>query len=94
VIYAFLSSLDARVIPEDISNYGQADMTVILGAHIYVMEIKVVDGESVQGNPALDRIVARNYAAKYRGESGKVVHELGLIFSRATRNLIQAGARV
>ncbi len=94
VIYAFLSSLDAHVIPEDISNYGQADMTVMLGAQIYVMEIKVVDGEQIEGNPALEQIVARNYAAKYPGEPGRVVHELGLVFSRATRNLIQAGARV
>lgn len=93
VVYAFLSSLDARVIPEDISNYGQADMTVMLGTQIYVMEIKVVDGERVEGNPALEQIVARNYAAKYRGEPGKAVHELGLVFSRTTRNLIQADWR-
>ena len=93
VVYAFLSSLNARVIPEDITNYGQADMTVMLGAHIYVMEIKVVDGERVEGNPALEQIVARNYAAKYRGEPGKAVHELGLVFSRTTRNLIQADWR-
>ena len=93
VIYAFLSSLNARVIPEDISNYGQADITAILGAQIYVMEIKLVDGEHVEGNPALEQIVARNYAEKYRGEPGKTVHELGLVFSRAKRNLIQADWR-
>ncbi|OBU75229.1 ATP-binding protein [Cylindrospermopsis raciborskii] len=90
VIYAFLSSLDARVIPEDISNYGQADITTMLGSHIYVMEIKVVEGNQVQGNPALDQILQRNYAEKYRGEPGKSVHEIGLIFSRSQRNLIQA----
>ncbi len=43
VLYAFFSSLDAQVIPEDITNHGQADMTVKLGNHIYVMEIKVID---------------------------------------------------
>jgi hypothetical protein len=90
VIYAFLSSLDARVIPEDISNYGQADITAMLGVHIYVMEIKVVEGNQVQGNAALDQILQRNYAEKYRGEPGKYVHEIGLIFSRSQRNLIQA----
>ncbi|PNK03341.1 ATP-binding protein, partial [Cylindrospermopsis raciborskii] len=41
VLYAFLSSLNARIIPEDITNYGQADITAILGDHIYVIEIKV-----------------------------------------------------
>jgi hypothetical protein len=90
VIYAFLSSLDARVIPEDISNYGQADITAMLGVHIYVMEIKVVEGNQVQGNAALDQILQRNYAEKYRGEPGKYVHEIGLIFSRSQRNLIKA----
>jgi hypothetical protein len=90
VIYAFLSSLDARIIPEDISNYGQADITAMLGVHIYVMEIKVVEGNQVQGNAALDQILQRNYAEKYRGEPGKYVHEIGLIFSRSQRNLIQA----
>ncbi|PNK02295.1 hypothetical protein CEP11_15470, partial [Cylindrospermopsis raciborskii S10] len=46
VLYAFLSSLNARIIPEDITNYGQADITAILGDYIYVIEIKVVDGEN------------------------------------------------
>jgi hypothetical protein len=90
VLYAFLSSLNARIIPEDITNYGQADITAILGDHIYVMEIKVVDGEKVKENLALKQIRKCNYAQKYRGELGKTVHEVGLIFSRSKRNLIQA----
>ncbi len=90
VIYAFLSSLDARVIPEDITNHGQSDLTVMVGVHIYVMEIKVIEGNQVQGNAALDQILQRNYAEKYGGEPGKYVHEIGLIFSRTQRNLIQA----
>jgi hypothetical protein len=93
VLYAFFSSLDARVIPEDLTNYGQADMTVIFGDHIYVMEIKAVDDEAGAGNPALEQIVARNYAEKYRGEPHKTVHEVGLVFSRAARNLVQADWR-
>ena len=90
VLYAFLSSLNARIIPEDITNYGQVDITAILGDHIYVMEIKVVDGENVKENLALKQIRECNYAQKYRGEPGKTVHEVGLIFSRSKRNLIQA----
>ncbi|QNP30046.1 ATP-binding protein [Cylindrospermopsis curvispora] len=90
VLYAFLSSLNARIIPEDITNYGQADITAMLGNHIYVMEIKVVDGENVKENLALKQIRECNYAQKYRGEPGKTVHEVGLVFSRSKRNLIQA----
>ncbi|OBU77054.1 PD-(D/E)XK nuclease domain-containing protein [Cylindrospermopsis raciborskii] len=90
VLYAFLSSLNARIIPEDIINYGQADITAILGDHIYVIEIKVVDGENTKQNLALKQIRECNYAQKYRGELGKTVHEVGLIFSRSKRNLMQA----
>ena len=90
VLYAFLSSLNARIIPEDITNYGQADITAILGDHIYVIEIKVVDGENVKENLALKQIRECNYAQKYRGEPRKTVHEVGLVFSRSKRNLIQA----
>jgi hypothetical protein len=90
VLYAFLSSLNARIIPEDITNYGQADLTAILGDHIYVMEIKVVDGERVKENLALKQIRKCNYAQKYRGEPGKTVYEVGLVFSSSKRNLIQA----
>ena len=90
VLYAFLSSLNAHIIPEDITNYGQADITAILGDHIYVMEIKVVDGEKVKENLALKQIRKCNYAQKYREEPGKTVHEVGLVFSSSKRNLIQA----
>jgi len=63
-------------------------LTVMLGDHIYVMEIKVVDGDRVDGNPALEQIVKRNYAQKYRGIAGKEVHEVGLVFGRGVRNLV------
>lgn len=93
VLYAFFCSLNAEVIPEDIDNHGQVDMTVKLGEHIYVMEIKVVDGKSdienkIDGNPALKQIQEKGYADKYRGMDGVTVHEVGLVFSKALRNLI------
>jgi len=90
VLYAFFASLDARIIPEDISCHGQADLTVMLGNHIYVMEFKVIDGECSEDNPALAQIRQRRYADKYRGESGKQVHEGGFIFSRRLRGLVRA----
>jgi hypothetical protein len=90
VLYAFFSSLDTCVIPEDITNHGQADMTVILGANIYVMEIKVVDEAQIEDNPALNQIIQRDYAEKYRGKPGTTVYEIGLVFSRTKRNLIRA----
>lgn len=90
VLYAFFISLNASVIPEDVSLHGQADMTIKLGNHIYVIEIKVIKTDTLEGNPALDQIVKRGYAQKYRGEHGKSVHEVGLVFSRKTKNIVKA----
>jgi len=91
VLYAFFASLNAIVIPEDISLHGQADMTVIVGDYIYVMEFKRdtrTDYQIQQPNPALEQIKQRQYAAKYQG-SGKTVFQVGLIFNTQVRNLVQ-----
>jgi hypothetical protein len=90
VLYAFFASLNAQIIPEDITNRGQADMTILLGNHIYVMEIKVVDHLPEGNNQALQQIVQRNYAEKYRNREGMTVHEVGLVFNKTERNLVQA----
>jgi len=93
VLYAFFASLDATIIPEDITCLGQADLTVIMGTHIYVMEFKLVDNATIENNPALDQVIARQYADKYRGDTSKTVHEVGLVFSRSQRGLIRADWR-
>ena len=93
VLYAFLASLDARIIPEDLTNRGQVDLTVILKNRIFVMEIKLIDSSRVTGNPALEQIQAKGYSEKYRGRPGMSVHEVGLVFSRAERNLVALDAR-
>ena len=90
VLYAFFISLRAWVIPEDISNRGQADMTIILENQIYVMEVKVVDNLPEGKNQALEQIIQRKYAEKYRNREGMTVHEVGLVFSKTERNLVQA----
>ncbi|MFN6064329.1 MAG: AAA family ATPase, partial [Bacteroidota bacterium] len=90
VLYAFFASLNARIIPEDITNHGQADMTILLDNHIYVMEIKVVDHLPEGNNQALQQIIQRNYAEKYRNREGMTVHEVGLVFNKTQRNLVQA----
>ena len=90
VLYAFFASINAQVIPEDITNHGQADMTIIFRNHIYVMEIKVVDNLPEGNNQALQQIVQMNYAEKYRNREGIMVHEVGLVFNKTERNLVQA----
>jgi len=90
VLFAFFASLLVKVIPEDNNNHGQADITIILSHHIYVMEIKVVDNLPEGNNVALEQIVQRKYAEKYRNREGISVHAVGLVFNKTERNLVQA----
>ncbi len=89
VLYAFFSSLDAQIIPEDVTNHGQVDMTLRLGNRIYVMEIKLINESSIDHNPALEQIKEKGYAAKYQGEQGVFIHQVGMVFSRLERNLVK-----
>jgi hypothetical protein len=65
-------------------------MTIIFRNHIYVMEIKVVDKLPEENNAALEQIIQMNYAEKYRNRAGMTVHEVGLVFNKTERNLVQA----
>ncbi len=91
VLYAFFASLNATIIPEDISHHGQADLTIQLGGYIYVMELKRDTSDSYQAvtpNPALQQIQQKGYAQKYLA-TGKQVFEVGMVFNTQARNLVQ-----
>jgi len=94
VLYAFFASLNAEIIPEDLTNRGQVDLTVKLEGYTYVMEFKREHrsgtATEVGPNQALEQIRERGYSEKYRGEPGKGLFEVGLVFSGEARNLVQA----
>ena len=90
VLFAFFASLLVNVIPEDSNNHGQADITIILSHNIYVMEVKVVDNLPEGNNIALEQIIQRKYAEKYRNIKGITVHAVCLVFNKTERNLVQA----
>jgi hypothetical protein len=76
---------------KDITNHGQADMTVMLGDFIYIMEIKLdksTDYQVQMPNSALQQIQDKAYAQKYLGQGKKVI-EVGFIFNQVQRNLVQ-----
>lgn len=54
VLYAFFASLNADIIPEDVSNHGQVDLTIKLAGYIYVIEIKVRRDQRPTGRRAGD----------------------------------------
>ncbi|QEN05554.1 hypothetical protein EW093_12785 [Thiospirochaeta perfilievii] len=90
VLYAFFSAINCDVIPEDITNHGQADMTIKLGNTICVMEIKTTTNfEPNSQNLALKQIQDMDYAKKYLGITNTTIYELGLVFDMDKRNLVQ-----
>jgi hypothetical protein len=91
VLYAFFASLNVIIIPEDITNHGQADMTLLLADKVYVMEFKLDKTKAYRKkkvNPALKQIQDRQYSTKYLGQD-KQVFEVGMIFNQTARNLVQ-----
>ncbi len=83
VIYAYLASLGAELIAEDVTNRGRIDLTLKIPGRVYLFEFKVLENQPIG---ALQQIKARNYAAKYRG-LGQPVTLVGIEFSRVSRNL-------
>ena len=81
--------VDLRV--EDASSHGRADMVVLTGGQVFVLEFKMAKG-SGDTEAALDAAIAqmreRGYAEKYR-DRGESVHLIGVACGRETRNLLE-----
>ena len=96
-LFAFFASLHATVIPEDITNHGQVDLTIIIEERIYCLEIKLEHGEPPTKprdiNHALQQIIDEGYSEKYLNQNAKTLFEVGLVFNSQARNLVQADWR-
>jgi hypothetical protein len=68
VLYAFLASLNAEIIPEDLTNHGQADLTVRIAGYTYVMEFKLERGT------AASKVVAEQAKGTTEAESDEVAN--------------------
>ena len=71
---------------EDAIIHGRIDMTVKLGAHIYIFEFKVV--ELLAEGRALQQIKDKGFADKYRTQ-GATIHLIGVKFSSVKRNVVR-----
>ena len=84
--------VDVRV--EDPSSHGRADMVVLTGGQVFVLEFKMAEGED-DAAARLDAAVAqmreRGYADKYR-DRGEPVHLVGVACGREARNLLEIRA--
>lgn len=84
VIYAYFASLGFPTSPEDKTNQGSIDLSVLVDDKAYVFEFKVVDSPSGQ---ALRQIKEKNYHQKYL--PFKYRYLIGMEFSRTERNIVR-----
>lgn len=88
IVYAYFASLGYQVIPEDTTNKGQIDLTVITKTGVWIFEFKVLTSNTKKDKSPLVQIQERGYAEKYRG-CGKQVYEVGIIFDPEERNIVK-----
>jgi hypothetical protein len=92
VMYAYLYSLDFELIPEDTSNKGRIDISVLFTSpysnkkQVYLFEFKVLDKDKADGS-AIQQIKNKNYAAKYKNNENQIFL-VGIEFSRISRNIV------
>ena len=79
---------------EDSSGRGRADMAVLTGGQVFVLEFKMAENESGADaalEAALSQMRERGYAEKYRGR-GKPVHLVAVACGREARNFLKVRA--
>lgn len=83
VVYAYLASLGFQLIPEDTTNKGRVDLTLLLPDKVYVIEFKVD-----QQGEAIEQIKKHGYHEKYVGEKRKIFL-VGINFDSRERNITE-----
>jgi len=83
LVYCYFAALGLTVIPEDVTNRGRIDLTILWAGRAWLLEFKVL--ELSEPGRALAQIEARGYHQKYTGQP---VTLIGMEFSRAERNLV------
>jgi len=85
IFYSHFAALGLDIRLEDVTNKGRIDMTVLFNSNVYLFEFKVV--ELVPQGKALEQIVQRGYAEKYRSR-GEPIHLIGVDFSKQERSVV------
>jgi hypothetical protein len=83
IVYCYFAALGLTVIPEDVTNHGRIDLTILWPGRAYLLEFKVI--ELSGPGRALQQIQDRNYAQKYVGQPMTLI---GMEFSSVERNLV------
>ncbi len=85
VFYCYFTALGLDVHPEEVTNHGNMDMTVLFAGRAYIFEFKVVE-QKTDSSKALAQIKAKGYAEKYLVQA-EAVYLIGVEFNREERNI-------
>jgi len=83
MVYCYFAALGLTVIPEDVTNHGRIDLTILWPGRAYLLEFKVIQLSGA--GRALAQLLSRNYAQKYTGQP---ITLIGMEFSSVERNLV------
>ena len=85
------NGVDVRV--EDSSSRGRADMVVLSGGQVFVLEFKMANGDDAASalDLALSQMRERGYAEKYR-DRGEPIHLIGVACGGEARNVLDIRA--
>ena len=83
VVYPYPASLGLQLIPEDTTNKGRVDLTIILPDKAYVIEFKVD-----QPGKALEQIKSKGYHEKYLDDS-RTVYVVGISFDSQEKTITE-----
>lgn len=85
VVYSFFVASGLTLIPEDTTNTGRIDLTVIYADKVYIIEFKVLEIDKEEGS-AIEQIERKRYYEKYLGKYTDI-YLLGVEFSSETKNI-------
>jgi len=94
LLHMCFRAIGVEVRVEDASSHGRADMVVLTGGQVFVLEFKMAasaDGADAALAAAFSQMRHRGYAGKYRG---KTVHLVAVACGRDARNLLEVRAEV
>ena len=96
MVYMAFRSIGIELRVEESSSHGRADMVVLHGEQVFVLEFKVVHDKRTADevmSRAMKQLRERGYADKYR-DRGEPIHLVAMAFGHTERNLLGIRAEI
>lgn len=85
IFYTYFTAIGVTTIPEDVTNHGRIDLTILMNHAIFIFEFHVKELNTGKVSP-LDQIKKRKYAEKYINKQ-LPIYLIGIEFSGKERNI-------